>query len=263
MGGDGTQGSVVFDRAADYYDRTRAIPAEATAEVVRLVTAEVGDRRCLEIGVGTGRIALPLTRAGLRMVGADLSRPMLDRLVANAGGEPPLHLVQADAARLPFGDDLFGAALAVHVFHLLEGWRDVVAELRRVVADGGVVLVSRPRQAQAIRAVQGRFMEELGLDRLFPGADVDDLDGAFGELGADIHDFPEVDVSRTTTLERVIAAIEEQRWSWTWQVDAEAIRDAAVRVRDWAATAVAPLEQPLDTEMRMVLRSYTFPAPSR
>jgi 2-polyprenyl-3-methyl-5-hydroxy-6-metoxy-1,4-benzoquinol methylase len=79
--------SVAFDRAAEYYDQTRGFPAEVSEHIADVIeeAAGLGDRpegaagRLLEIGVGTGRISLPLHRRGRRTVGIDLSEPMLER----------------------------------------------------------------------------------------------------------------------------------------------------------------------------------------
>ena len=86
--------SIAFDRAAEYYDATRGLSEEG----VRLTTealAEVfrGAGPILEVGVGTGQVALPLHDAGVRVMGVDLSRPMLAKLLAKAGGAPPFPLV--------------------------------------------------------------------------------------------------------------------------------------------------------------------------
>lgn len=48
-------------------------------ELVPLLTREV-DGPTLEIGVGTGRIALPLAEAGAEIFGIDLSVPMMTKL---------------------------------------------------------------------------------------------------------------------------------------------------------------------------------------
>ena len=45
-----------------------------------------GTGPALEFGVGTGRIALPLSRRGVRVDGIELSRPMVDVLHAQPGG---------------------------------------------------------------------------------------------------------------------------------------------------------------------------------
>ena len=103
--------SIAFDRAASFYDHTRQLSMESAARILEQLTAEIEGRGpCLEIGVGTGRIAMPLAEAGIPLVGVDLSRPMLERLVEKAGGHAPLPVAVADATRLPFRDDAFGAA---------------------------------------------------------------------------------------------------------------------------------------------------------
>ena len=129
--------SVNFDRAADYYDTTRALPADSMDDLTALLAAELGGRQPgLEIGVGTGRIARPLSEGGVTLAGMDLSAGMLGRLIANAGGAPPFPLVRADATRLPFAAGSFGAVLAVHVLHLIPDWRVAVDESLRVLRPG-------------------------------------------------------------------------------------------------------------------------------
>jgi ubiquinone/menaquinone biosynthesis C-methylase UbiE len=66
--------SICFDQAADYYDQTRSLPSKGRDQVLEILTAELGDSHlCLDVGVGTGRIALPLAAAGVRIIGLDLS----------------------------------------------------------------------------------------------------------------------------------------------------------------------------------------------
>jgi ubiquinone/menaquinone biosynthesis C-methylase UbiE len=83
-------GSIPFDRAAEVYDETRGLTAEASAATTDLLRRELEARQpCLEIGVGTGLIGLPLHRAAIRMIGVDLSAPMLGKLVEKAEGRLP------------------------------------------------------------------------------------------------------------------------------------------------------------------------------
>src|SRR5262249_6107102 len=61
--------------------------------------------RVLELGCGTGRIALPLGRAGVSLVGIDRSGPMLDRAHARVGRArlaDRVRLVRGDIRHLPF-----------------------------------------------------------------------------------------------------------------------------------------------------------------
>ena len=83
----------------------------------------------MEIGVGTGRIAVPLWDAGVTMTGVDLSEAMLAKLVAKTGGRVPFPIALADATQLPFKDQRFGSGIACHVLHLIPDWRRALADL--------------------------------------------------------------------------------------------------------------------------------------
>jgi hypothetical protein len=64
-------GSIPFDRAAEVYDETRRLTPEASAATTELLKVELGDRGpVLEIGVGTWLVGLPLSAAGVRLVGS-------------------------------------------------------------------------------------------------------------------------------------------------------------------------------------------------
>jgi len=64
---------------ADVYDDWYATSFETDAAVAALVQLS-GGGPVLELGVGTGRLALPLARTGLRVVGLDASQEMLNKL---------------------------------------------------------------------------------------------------------------------------------------------------------------------------------------
>jgi SAM-dependent methyltransferase len=79
--------------AATYDDSSEGMFDPAFADTVAGVLAELagGGRadggRALELGIGTGRIALPLARRGVPVHGIDLSRAMVARLRAKPGGD--------------------------------------------------------------------------------------------------------------------------------------------------------------------------------
>jgi len=69
----------------------------------------------LEFGCGTGRLLMPLARAGLAMVGIDRSAPMLERALARRKRMPRASrpaIVRGDIRALPFPGGRFGAVLA-------------------------------------------------------------------------------------------------------------------------------------------------------
>jgi SAM-dependent methyltransferase len=113
----------------------------------------------LELGCGTGRVSLPLARAGVHLVGIDRSMPMLDRLRTalspGTGRRSPaarslkkshtrfssLRLVRGDIRWLPFEDGAFETVIAPYgILQSLLAERDLVdalASVSRVLRRGG------------------------------------------------------------------------------------------------------------------------------
>ncbi|HJQ03050.1 MAG TPA: class I SAM-dependent methyltransferase [Jatrophihabitans sp.] len=76
------------DVAEHYDDPDDAMfSAETIGPVVELLAELAGDGAALELGIGTGRIALPLSRRGVPVHGIDLSTAMLARLRAKPGAD--------------------------------------------------------------------------------------------------------------------------------------------------------------------------------
>ncbi|MGH2748790.1 MAG: class I SAM-dependent methyltransferase [Actinomycetota bacterium] len=254
--------SLSFDRASEFYDATRSLPSAVMERVVELLRAELrGHDTCLEIGVGTGRIALPLREAGITMAGVDLSLPMMAKLVEKSGRRTPFPLAVADATRLPFRDDAFGASLACHVLHLILDWRVAVSELVRVTCPGGVILIDLGGWGGGPRKeVEKRFEKEARIDNPRPGAtDPSGLDEAMATLGALYRELPEVRVMRTVDLGELLQRIENGVYSFTWHVDdAERVR-AARATREWAEERFGNLDQALEHELVVSWRAYDLP----
>jgi SAM-dependent methyltransferase len=105
----------------------------------------------LELGCGTGRVSLPLARAGVSLVGIDRSPSMLARAVRRAHSLRPritLSFVRGDVRALPFARRQFSAVLAPYgVLQSLLDDDDLAATLESVhhvlVRDGtfGIDLV--------------------------------------------------------------------------------------------------------------------------
>jgi hypothetical protein len=89
--------------AASYDESNAAISTAAAVEpAVRLLAELAGDGAALELGIGTGRIALPLSARGVPVHGIDLSAAMLARLRDKPGADR-LGLTEGDFTdtRLP------------------------------------------------------------------------------------------------------------------------------------------------------------------
>jgi hypothetical protein len=77
------------EAVAARYDELAAgmFDASVVEPAVDFLEQLAGDGRALELGIGTGRIALPLSARGVRVVGIDLSEAMVARLRAKPGAE--------------------------------------------------------------------------------------------------------------------------------------------------------------------------------
>src|SRR4029434_1689961 len=78
----GEQVAARYDESsADMFDPAVVDP------VVEFLAGVAGDGAALEFGIGTGRIALPLARRGVRVHGIDLSEAMVAQLQAKTGAD--------------------------------------------------------------------------------------------------------------------------------------------------------------------------------
>lgn len=256
--------SVSFDRAADYYDRTRALPEPLMALLVPALVAEIPKgERCLEIGIGTGRIALPLVRAGVAIAGVDISREMLRRLVIKAASSQ-LQIAVADAARLPFREHSFASAIAAHVFHLIPNWAIAVEELLRVVRPGGTILASRGGGGRAGgwgRKVSRHFFIEAGDPTWPPGIDrIEEFDAHMRTRGAGVRALPELSVEGSSSINTIIANLEAGYFSGCWSLDEPTRKQAGAKTREWAHEEFGALDEARPTSESSVWRAYTVPS---
>jgi SAM-dependent methyltransferase len=76
--------STYGDRISEVYDRWY-VPDDAQ-DAARFLTRLAGRGRALELGIGTGRIALPMARRGVQIHGIDASEPMVAKLRDKRGG---------------------------------------------------------------------------------------------------------------------------------------------------------------------------------
>ena len=165
-------------RVAERFDERYAHQADpAVVEpVVDFLAGLAGDGGALELGVGTGRIALPLSERGVRVHGIDLSEAMITKLQAKPGADR-IGLTVGDFATARVEGTFSVAYLVVNTIMNLTTQEEQVACFRNVAAHlepGGcfVIEVLVPR-----------------LQRLPPGETFQLFDVSPGHLG-----FDEIDV---------------------------------------------------------------------
>ncbi len=253
--------SVSFDRAADFYDQTRDLAESVAVEgIPALLKLMPPHARLLDVGTGTGRISVPLMKLGTDLIGIDLSLKMMAKQREKV---PTVRLAQADAARLPFLDQTFDAALTTHVLHLIGPWREALREIRRVVKPGGVYINAwhhhHDRSVHAdIRDHWRNRVRAHGVEWRRPDAAVPEE--MIIELQA-LGDFEEVSlVSYTTSatpryeLDRIAARV----MSEAWNVPDEVYGIALQETRDWAEREIGDLDRPRVEQRNFIAQVVRF-----
>jgi ubiquinone/menaquinone biosynthesis C-methylase UbiE len=146
----------------------RAEEAEQALAAARLAGCpEGGD--LLDVPCGYGRHAVPLARAGYRVVGVDRSQTLLAEARRRAGDERWPELVEADYRELPFDDERFDAA--INLYSSLgylgdEADVEVLGQIRRVLRPEGRLVVETMHRDLAVRRFAESNWRLLGEGRL-------------------------------------------------------------------------------------------------
>jgi SAM-dependent methyltransferase len=242
LGEDGHFGEVV----ADEYDTSSEIGGMFAPEVVDptvdFLAERAGDGPALEFGIGTGRIALPLSARGISVDGIDLSRAMLRRLAAKPG---------ADAVGVVVGDFSVAKARRLGLYSLVYLVFNTIQNL--VTQDAQVDCFAN---AAAHLRPGGCFVIEVGmpdLRRLPPGDRYVLFDVAERHVG-----FDEYDVANQGLISHHFAEGRNGRWErssgpfryvWPAEMDLMA-RMAGMRPRErWAGWH----HEPFSSESRVIV----------
>jgi demethylmenaquinone methyltransferase/2-methoxy-6-polyprenyl-1,4-benzoquinol methylase len=126
-----------FGLLAPLYDRLFRVPD--TVRLAQLVCLPIRGR-LLDAGGGTGRVARTLVGSAGQVVVADVSWKMLSHAPAGT----TLLLTVSQAERLPFSTGGFERVIMVDAFHHLRDQERSLAELVRVCAVGGRVVIEEP-----------------------------------------------------------------------------------------------------------------------
>jgi ubiquinone/menaquinone biosynthesis C-methylase UbiE len=97
--------------------------------------------RVLDAGCGTGIFTSDILASGARVVGLDISMPML-HLAGKKGEGYPLHLIAGDMTQLPLADGVFDKTVSVTAIEFIEDAKAAFQELSRVTKRGGVIVVA-------------------------------------------------------------------------------------------------------------------------
>lgn len=222
--------------ATNHFDERVAMSYDAregnrpVAEAVAFLAGLAGAGPALEMGIGTGRVALPLSRRGIAVHGIDLSQAMVDRLRAKPGGSAiPVTIGDFATTRVP------GSFSLVYLVY------NTITNLTTQEAQ-----VACFRNAAAHLAPGGHFVIENyvpWLRRLPPGETIHPFDVTPTHLGFEEYDFAtQIAISHHHWLEdgRVEASSVPFRYVWPSELDLMAALAGMTLRERWADWDRAP-----------------------
>ncbi len=216
-----------FDGIAEHYDETRG-GEQRGEEYAGDIDAHLpaGEGPILEIGVGTGVVALGLRRRGRTVLGLDLSAPMLRRARMRLG---PV-VVLSDAMTMALAPASVAHAVSVWVLHSVAEPVRVFREAVRVIRPGGSYVVCATQHPSPDDRV-GMIIEEMGAradarrEAERPRrVSVDDVLGWAGQAGfaGTVH---QLERQWRSSPADELAAIAKRAWPALRQLDEDAIEE--------------------------------------
>ncbi len=131
------------DRIADVYDEWFAVPSD-TEDTVGFLSDLAGSGPVLELGIGTGRVALPLAQRGHQVRGVDASEAMVEKLRAKTGGEN-IPVTIGDFAELDIEEEFSLVYVVFNTFFALLSQEEQVRcfenVARRLRDEGGAFVI--------------------------------------------------------------------------------------------------------------------------
>ncbi len=216
-------GRLSFDRIATIYDETRRLAPRTMARLLAVLVDELDGKKVLEVGVGTGRYAVPLQKSGIRVIGVDISRKMVELGLAKGLRD----VVFADGAHVPFASGAFDVATTNHVLHLIPDWRAVLTEIARVTRETYCTVIEHSDRVDTIKREYDSLVKEAGHVWTHPGFHERDLPGLLKP------DFvmPVGPFHETIRADSMLEELDGRTYSSQWDVPDEIHRAAIESLR--------------------------------
>lgn len=222
-----------FDRVADVYDETRGLPPDVAATIAEALLAifrsVVPEPRLVEVGIGTGRMAVPLAEAGVRVTGIDISPAMLSVMRAK---RTDIDVMLAESERPPLRAGSFDGALFVHILHLVPDAAATIAATLPLIRAGGVLVSAGDDpetvvERSSVTIVRETIREMTGITMGDGRKEVDELLGTFERVtrdaGASIERARIAEWIGSTTPRIQLERLARRDYSASWQIPDDAL----------------------------------------
>ncbi|WP_138500452.1 class I SAM-dependent methyltransferase [Nostoc sp. PA-18-2419] len=264
--------TISFDRLSDVYDSTRGLPpgiSEQITDTILDIVSPTSETKFFEIGVGTGRIAIPIAKRGYSYTGIDVSEKMLSELHRKLEGiSHLLTAVKGDASTLQFADNSFDVGLTVHVFHLVSAWKQALAEIRRVLKSGSVYLythgtmdsnLANPNHDLMFRQRWEDIIASYGYPLPRYGATEEEVLTELRAQGASLETVIAAKWQSELTVNKSLEHYQNRVYRPSWHLPDDVFAKAIDDLRGWALEHYGSLDYDLSSETKfkiVVVRNW-------
>ncbi len=242
---------VDFSANVPVYDRRHgAVLVPDVAGALASAGALKPDARVLDIGAGTGRVAIAFARLGFDVVALEPSLPMLGELRSKAP-EQRIQLVAGEGARLPFAEGRFDGVVLARILYLMSDWQAVLQQARDALKPGAHLFHEwgngHPDETWVqIRERARALFHSAGIESPFhPGARAEaDVAACLRDLGFVRRTDLPVGPGASMTLRDFVGRIVSGELSYIWSVPTEVQQRCLPQLKDWCEQ-MFDLEQPV------------------
>jgi ubiquinone/menaquinone biosynthesis C-methylase UbiE len=221
------------------------------------------DPAIAEIGVGTGRIAIPFIEKGICYTGFDISDQMMQLLGEKLGGDFRRgQVLTADVTEsLPIDAQSQDAVMAVHILHLVD-IRKALTQIRRVLKPHGALVWGYEwHDDQSVRMkIRSKFREHA---RALGGLKSREFIPPEGrnlllEWGADPSQHVVTTWALEETCQQILDGLRSRVLSFTWEMDEAIVQKAADLTEAWAVQEFGDLKEPRESDQSFLVDWYQF-----
>jgi len=184
-----------WEKSDRVYDHVEAhgVKDPEQIQIWRSILARLGTEplNVLDVGTGTGFLALLLAEMGHRVTGIDWSAAMLQKARAKAEeSNYQVDFIQGDTESLPFSDETFDVVVARHVLWTLTDPEKTLQEWVRVIKPEGWVLadISHRKQGEEDHHYPAEIGGQLPFNKNLDPAEVGNLFRRAGMVDIQIED---------------------------------------------------------------------------
>lgn len=217
------------------------------------------DQTIIDVGAGTGRLAVALASMGFQVFAVDPSLSMLQAMQRKS--EVLVQAVTADGTCLPFRRNSADAIVLARLLYLVADWQGLLREAKGALRQGGILFHEWGNGDASEAWVQVRekarsLFQEAGVETPFhPGARSEfEVDSYVCDLGFHRREQIQASAGPAVTLADFLNKIQSGEFSYVWNVPKDVQDFCLPQLRRWCESKFDLYQPaPMPAELRWVV----------